>query len=298
MKVGSHTGGRAPKSVFGGYIALMKLRVVELLLVTTVPTMVLAHGGWPDLWLVVVTLLGGTLAAGGANAINMYVDRDIDALMERTKHRPLVTGLIAPRDGLIFAIVLEIGAFLILWAGANLLAAILAVTATLFYVFVYTLWLKRTSTQNIVIGGAAGAMPVLVGWAAVRDSLEWTPWILFAIIFFWTPPHFWALAIRHADDYRAAGVPMLPVVVEEKKAIRSMVIYTAITVVVSLVVLPASELGWIYGVSAAILGLAFLAGTIALARQPSEKGSMKLFTFSITYLSLLFIMLTIDVLVN
>jgi heme o synthase len=298
MKLGSHSGGRAPRTIIGGYVALMKLRVVELLLVTTVPTMVLAEGGWPDIWLIVITLIGGTLAAGGANAINMYVDRDIDALMERTKNRPLVTGLIPPRNGLIFAIVLEIAAFIVLWVGANLLAAILAIAATLFYVFVYTLWLKRTSKQNIVIGGAAGAMPVLVGWAAVRDSLDWAPWILFAIIFFWTPPHFWALAIRHADDYRAAGVPMLPVVVEQREAIRSMVIYTLITVAVSFLVLPVSELGWVYGISAGILGVAFAAGTIALARRPSDRGSMQLFTFSITYLSLLFLMLTVDVLVN
>lgn len=301
MKLGSHSGGRAPRSVLGGYIALMKLRVVELLLVTTVPTMVLAEGGWPDISLIVITLIGGTLAAGGANAINMYVDRDIDALMERTKNRPLVTGLIAPRNGLIFAIALEIAAFVVLWVGANLLSAILAISATLFYVFVYTLWLKRTSTQNIVIGGAAGAMPVLVGWAAVRDSLDWSPWILFAVIFFWTPPHFWALAIRHADDYRAAGVPMLPVVVEQSRAIRQMIIYTVITVAISFLMLPAANdlgLGLIYGVSAAVLGLAFLVGTIALAKKPTDRGSMQLFTFSITYLSLLFIALTVDVLVG
>lgn len=301
MKLGSHSGGRAPRSVLGGYIALMKLRVVELLLVTTVPTMVLAEGGWPDISLIVITLIGGTLAAGGANAINMYVDRDIDALMERTKNRPLVTGLIAPRNGLIFAIALEIAAFVVLWVGANLLSAILAISATLFYVFVYTLWLKRTSTQNIVVGGAAGAMPVLVGWAAVRDSLDWSPWILFAVIFFWTPPHFWALAIRHADDYRAAGVPMLPVVVEQSRAIRQMIIYTVITVAISFLMLPAANdlgLGLIYGVSAAVLGLAFLVGTIALAKKPTDRGSMQLFTFSITYLSLLFIALTVDVLVG
>jgi len=298
MKVGSHSGGRAPRSVLGGYIALMKLRVVELLLVTTVPTMVLADDGWPDWWLIVITLIGGTLAAGGANAINMYVDRDIDALMERTKHRPLVTGLIAPRSGLTFAIFLEIAAFTVLWVGANLLAAILAISATLFYVFVYTLWLKRTSTQNIVIGGAAGAMPVLVGWAAVTDSLAWAPWVLFAVIFFWTPPHFWALAIRHADDYRAAGVPMLPVVVEQHKAIRSMIAYTVVTVATSFLMFPVSDLGWIYGISAGVLGAAFLVGTIALSRRPTDRGSMQLFTFSITYLSLLFIMLTVDVLVG
>ena len=208
-----HESGRIPTTVVAGYIALTKPRIIELLLITTIPTMVVANNGWPSLWLMLVTMVGGTLAAGGANAINMYIDRDIDALMERTKNRPLVTGLISPRNGLIFAISLEIVAFLVLWAGTNLLSGILALSATLFYVFVYSLWLKRTSKQNIVIGGAAGAVPVLVGWAAVTNSLSWTPWLLFLVIFLWTPPHFWALAIKHNDDYTAAGVPMLPSVV-------------------------------------------------------------------------------------
>ena len=180
----------------GAYVALTKPRIIELLLVTTLPTMVVAEQGLPSVGLMVATLVGGTLAAGGANAINMYVDRDIDALMERTRNRPLVTGEMSPAAALTFAIGLEVVAFVELWLLVNLLSAVLAVSACLFYVFVYTLWLKRTSTQNIVIGGAAGAVPVLVGWAAVTDSLSWAPILMFAVIFFWTPPHFWALAIR------------------------------------------------------------------------------------------------------
>jgi heme o synthase len=208
----SHDSRRTPTSVVGAYIALTKPRIIELLLVTTVPTMVLADGGWPPLGLMLITLVGGTLSAGGANAINMYVDRDIDALMARTRERPLVTGIIEPRNALVFALVLEVVAFVVLAAGANLLAAGLAVGAAAFYVLVYTIWLKRTSRHNIVIGGAAGAAPVLVGWAAVTGSLDWTPVVLFLAMFLWTPPHFWALAIRYADDYRAADVPMLPAV--------------------------------------------------------------------------------------
>jgi protoheme IX farnesyltransferase len=260
--------------------------------------MVVAEGGWPSLWLMLITLVGGSLAAGGANAINMYIDRDIDALMERTKNRPLVTGLIAPRNALVFAISLEVVAFAILWAGANLLAACLALSATLFYVFVYSLWLKRNSTQNIVIGGAAGAVPVLVGWAAVKNSLEWTPWLLFLLIFLWTPPHFWALAIRHRDDYSAAGVPMLPSVATPEKVIASMTRYTIALVAASLVVIPVADMRWVYGVSAGLLGGVFLWGTIALGRRQTPGSAMKLFSFSISYISLLFVALTVDVFIR
>ena len=207
----SHESKRSPKTIVGGYIALTKPRIIELLLVTTVPTMVLAAGKWPAWSLIAITLIGGTLAAGGANTINMYIDRDIDKLMKRTQNRPLVTGLIAPKNALVFAVILEVVAFAVLWAGANFLSAILALSATAFYVFIYSLWLKRTSKQNIVIGGAAGAMPTLIGWAAVTNSVGWPAVWLFIIMFLWTPPHFWALAIRHADEYRAANVPMLPV---------------------------------------------------------------------------------------
>ena len=198
------------------FVALTKPRIIELLLITTVPTMVVAEQGIPSVWLMVATVLGGTLAAGGANAINMYVDRDIDKIMERTRNRPLVTGEVAPREALVFAIAIEVAAFFWLWATVNLLSAALAVAACLFYVFVYTLWLKRSSSSNIVIGGAAGAAPVLIGWSAVTNSLDWPPVVLFAVIFYWTPPHFWALAIKYREDYSAAEVPMLPSVVSTR----------------------------------------------------------------------------------
>lgn len=295
---GGHESGRAPQTVVAGYIALTKPRIIELLLITTIPTMVVAANSWPGIWLMVFTFCGGTLAAGGANAINMYIDRDIDALMERTKNRPLVTGLIAPRNALVFAIALEIVAFGILWVGANFLSACLALSATLFYVFIYSLWLKRTSKQNIVIGGAAGAVPVLVGWAAVTNSLSLTPWMLFLLIFLWTPPHFWALAIRHSEEYRAANVPMLPVVVEPKKVFAAMIRYTVALVACSLALVPIAELGWIYGISAGVMGAMFLWGTIALSRSSSPSAAMKLFSFSISYISVIFVALTVDVLLR
>lgn len=293
-----HGSLRRPTTKLTGYIALAKLRVVELLLITTVPTMVLAEQGWPDTWLIVVTLLGGTLAAGGANAINMVVDRDIDALMPRTQGRPLVTGLITPQAAMVFAIVLEVVAFAVLWWGANLLSACLTISATLFYVFVYTIWLKRTSRQNIVIGGAAGAVPVLVGWSAVENNVSWSAVVLFIMMFLWTPPHFWALAIRHADEYRAAGVPMLPTVVPLEQAVRQMVIYTALLVLSTLVLVPVADMGWVYGVSAVVLGVFFLWGTVDLGRNPTPQRSMRVFAYSITYVTLLFAALTIDVLVR
>lgn len=293
-----HGSRRTPRTVVGGYIALTKPRIIELLLITTVPTMVLAERGWPSTRLVLVTLFGGTLAAGGANAINMYVDRDIDKLMVRTQGRPLVTGLIEPRNALWFAMVLEVLAFAVLWSGANLLSACLALAATLFYVFVYTLWLKRTSRQNIVIGGAAGAMPVLIGWSAVTNSLAWPPVLLFGIMFMWTPPHFWALAIRHIDDYRAASVPMLPVVAPLKQVLRQMLAYTVVMVAGTLVLIPVAELGWIYGIGAAVLGGLFIAGTLALSRNPEPQKAMRLFGYSISYVTLLFGVLTLDVLVR
>jgi protoheme IX farnesyltransferase len=281
----------------GAYVALTKPRIIELLLITTVPTMVLAEGGWPSTWLVIVTLIGGTLAAGGANAINMYVDRDIDRLMVRTRNRPLVTGVIAPRDALVFAVALEIVAFAVLWAGANLLSAVLALAATAFYVGVYTIWLKRTSTQNIVIGGAAGAVPVLVGWAAVQNDLSWTPVVLFGVMFFWTPPHFWALAIRYADDYRAANVPMLPAVVPLEHAVRQMIGHTLAMVACSLLLIPVADLGPIYGVAAVVLGAIFIAASVWLSRNATPANSMRVFGYSITYVTLLFGAMMLDVLI-
>jgi protoheme IX farnesyltransferase len=294
----AHGSRRTPTTVVGAYIALTKPRIIELLLITTVPTMILAERGWPSTWLVVVTLIGGTLSAGSANAVNMYVDRDIDALMERTQARPLVTGVIEPRNALIFALSLQVLAFAVLWAGANLLSAVLAFGAAAFYIGVYTLWLKRTSRQNIVIGGAAGAVPVLVGWSAVQNNVTWTPIVLFIVMFLWTPPHFWALAVKYADDYRAADVPMLPSVVPMAEAVRQMIWYTVALVITTLVFIPVAELGWIYGVSAAVLGAIFLGGTIALGRNPTPQASMRLFGFSITYVTLLFGAMSLDVFIE
>jgi protoheme IX farnesyltransferase len=293
-----HGTRHSPKTIVGGYIALTKPRIIELLLITTVPTMVMAERGWPATTLVLVTLLGGTLAAGGANAINMYVDRDIDKLMVRTQGRPLATGLIEPTNALVFACVLEAAAFAVLWAGANLLSACLALSAALFYVFVYTLWLKRTSRQNIVIGGAAGAVPVLVGWAAVQNDVTWAPVVLFVVMFLWTPPHFWALAIKHIDDYRAAEVPMLPVVAPLPQVLRQMLVYTVLMVIATLVLIPVGGLGWVYSIGAVVLGALFIGGTWALGRDPQPKNAMRLFGYSISYVTLLFGVLTLDVLVR
>jgi protoheme IX farnesyltransferase len=279
----------------GAYIALTKPRIIELLLVTTLPTMIVARRGLPSIWLMVATLIGGTCAAGGANAINMFVDRDIDKVMHRTRHRPLVTGAMAPRNALIFAITLEAISFAELWAFVNLLSAVLAVSATLFYVFVYTLWLKRRSSQNIVIGGAAGAVPVLVGWTAVTDHLAWTPAVLFAIIFVWTPPHFWALAFKYKEDYQAADVPMLPAVATFARTAREILMYSVLLVGVTLVLAPVASLGLIYVVSASTLGLVFVGLAARLRWRATPKAAMQLFSYSITYLTLLFVLMAVDI---
>jgi heme o synthase len=279
----------------GAYVALTKPRIIELLLVTTLPTMIVAKRGLPSVGLIAATLAGGALAAGGANAINMYVDRDIDRIMHRTRNRPMVTGAVHPRNGLIFAVVLEVVAFAELWAFVNLLSAVLATAATLFYVFVYTLWLKRTSSQNIVIGGAAGAVPVLVGWAAVTGTLSWTPFVLFALIFLWTPPHFWALAVKYRDDYRAAGVPMLPAVATVAGTARQIFVYSVALVAVSLVLAPVASLGLVYVIGASVLGVLFIALSVELWMQPTAKVAMRLFRYSITYLTLLFVVMAIDI---
>jgi protoheme IX farnesyltransferase len=278
----------------GAYLALTKPRIIELLLVTTVPTMVVAARGLPSLELVGATLVGGSLAAGGANAINMFVDRDIDAIMHRTAQRPLVTGEMTPRAALTFAVGLEVLAFAELWVAVNLLSAVLAVSATLFYVFVYTLWLKRTSRQNIVIGGAAGAVPVLVGWAAVRGSLGWAPLVLFAIIFVWTPPHFWALAIKYRDDYAAADVPMLPAVASLATTARQILIYTVILWATSLVFGDVGGMGTIYWVAAIVLGAIFVVYAARLYRDRTPLRAMRLFAYSISYVTLLFSAMAAD----
>lgn len=282
------------RSRVSAYVALTKPRIIELLLVTTIPTMVVAARGLPSGWLVLATLAGGTMAAGGANAINMYVDRDIDRIMKRTRNRPLVTGEIEPASALTFAVALEVAAFTLLWTVVNPLSAVLAVSATLFYVFVYTLWLKRTSTNNIVIGGAAGAVPVLVGWSAVTNSLGLAPLVLFALIFVWTPPHFWALAIRYRDDYAAAEVPMLPAVVSMDETCRQIVRYTVAVLAVSLVLAPAAHLGTLYVAAAGLLGAVFLAKAVQLRHEPTPKRAMQLFAWSITYVTLLFSAMALD----
>jgi protoheme IX farnesyltransferase len=285
------------RSRLGAYIALTKPRIIELLLVTTVPVMFVAERGVPDLGLVVATVVGGTLAAGGANAINMVVDRDIDALMERTRNRPLVTGELTPRAALTFAIGLEVAAFALLWATVNLLSGVLAVSACLFYVFVYTLWLKRTSSQNIVIGGAAGAVPTLIGWTAVTGELAWAPIVLFGVIFFWTPPHFWALAIRYREDYSAASVPMLPSVADDDTVGRQIVAYAVVVWALTLAFTPVADMGPLYTVAAVLLGGAFTAQCVRLRRDPSPERAMALFHGSITYVSLLFAVMAVDPLV-
>ncbi len=285
------------------YVALTKPRIIELLLVTALPTMMVAQHGLPPLGLIVATLAGGALAAGGANAVNMYVDRDIDRLMRRTQNRPLVTGAVAPAAALVFACALEAVAFVVLWGLVNLLSALLALGATAFYVGVYTVWLKRRSSQNIVIGGAAGAVPVLVGWSAVTGSLSWAPVVLFAAIFLWTPPHFWALAIRYRDDYEAAHVPMLPVVASPARIAGNIFGYTVALVAVSLLFVPVAHMGVVYLAFAATAGAAYLAQAArlwVLARRPLpiEREAMRLFGYSITYLTLLFGAMALDVFVR
>lgn len=277
------------------YLALTKPRIIELLLITTVPAMVLAAGGWPDTWLVVATLVGGSLSAGGANALNSYHDRDIDGVMARTSARPLPNAAVHPARARLFGWALGACGFFVLWWAANLTAAALATAALLFYVFVYTLYLKRVTVQNIVIGGAAGAAPVLVGWAAVRGTLDLAAWILFAIVFVWTPPHFWALALKYRDDYAAAGVPMLPVVAGNEATTRLMMSYAGLMVLFSLALVPVGSMGWIYLVAAIGAGAWFFLETVRTHLDPTR--AMKLFGVSTVYLSALFGAVLVDVLV-
>ncbi|MCB0975848.1 MAG: heme o synthase [Acidimicrobiales bacterium] len=290
---------RAPlRTRVAGYVALTKPRIIELLLITTVPTMVVAERGMPSGWLMLNTVIGGTLSAGGANAMNMFIDRDIDRIMQRTKGRPLVTGVMTPRAALTFAIGIEAFSFLYLWYWVNLLSAVLALSACLFYVLVYTLWLKRRSRQNIVIGGAAGAAPVLIGWAAVTGGLGWAPWILFGVMFLWTPPHFWALAIKYKDDYASVDVPMLPSVASLRDTAVQIVGYTVAVWALSIAFWWSADLGAVYLVSAVVLGAAFTWLTIVLLRKPTTRNAMKVFTFSITYVTLLFGAMALDQLIS
>jgi len=280
------------------YVQLTKPRVIELLLVTTLPAMVLAEGKFPPLVLVVQVLVGGALAAGGANTMNCWIERDRDQVMRRTAHRPLATGAISPEGALVYGLVLEVLAFALLWSTVNLLSAVLAVSAMLFYVFVYTIWLKPRSPQNIVIGGAAGAVPVLVGWAAVTGELSAAAWVMFAIVFLWTPPHFWALAFRYREDYAAAGIPMLPVVREEKAVAREILAYSVVVVAVTFVLPLVSDVGAVYIGSAAVLGAFFVIQAAQLTRRLDPQVAMRFFTFSNTYLALLFAAIAVDTLVR
>jgi protoheme IX farnesyltransferase len=276
------------------YISLTKPRIVELLLVTTLPTMFLAKRGVPSVSLMLATLVGGALTAGAANTLNCYIDRDIDRMMSRTARRPLAQGLISARGALVFGLALGVCGTLLLGFAVNWPAAGLADAALLFYVFVYTLGLKRRSPSNIVIGGAAGCVPVLVGWAAVTGTVGWPAVALFLVIFLWTPPHFWALAIKYREDYTAAGVPMLPVVADPRLVARRIVAYSYAMVAASLSLVPA--LGWVYAVAAGALGAAFLAGAHRLHHQVCAgraPDAIRLFRDSIHYLALLFALIAV-----
>ncbi|HEX5694986.1 MAG TPA: heme o synthase [Acidimicrobiia bacterium] len=294
--IDASVAGVGGRSRLAAYFALTKPRIIELLLITTVPAMVLAAGRWPGTWLVMATLLGGSLSAGGANTLNNYVDRDIDQVMRRTRGRPLARHEVPPRNALVFGVLLGVAGFIWLWLVANLVAAAISTAALLFYVFVYTIALKRTTTQNIVIGGAAGAAPVLVGWSAVTGSLALPAWVLFLVVFYWTPPHFWALAIRYRDDYTVAGVPMLPVVAGVEATTRKMLLYTGLMVAVSLFLVPVAGMRWIYLASALGLGAWFLWDTWRVYRRPQD--AMRLFTTSTVYLAALFAAVMLDVLVR
>ena len=300
VQVPALTRPRRISATVRGYVALTKPRIIELLLITTVPSMVLAGGRWPSWALLAVTLIGGTLAAGSANSLNCYLDRDIDAVMHRTAKRPLVTAAVAPNKALVFGLVLGVAAAATLWWGANPLAAGLAVSAIAFYVLGYTWGLKRRTSQNIVWGGAAGCAPVLVGWSAVTGQLALAPVVLFLIIFLWTPPHFWALAMRFKDDYARAGVPMLPAVATELVVSRQILAYTAATVATSLVLWPVAHTGWLYPAAATVLGGLFLRDAYRLYADVvagRKTRAPQLFHRSISYLALLFLALAVDVLV-
>lgn len=298
------SGERPPqrgwKDVVRDYVSLTKPRIIELLLVTTFPVMFLAERGIPPVWLIVATLVGGTLAAASANVLNCWLDRDIDAHMQRTANRPLVTGTVSPRSAVVFGVVLGIAA--VLWLGllVNWLSAWLALGAITLYVVFYTMILKRRTSQNIVWGGVAGCMPVLIGWSAVTDSLSWAALILFLVVFFWTPPHYWPLSMRFREDYAAAGVPMLPVVAEDTAVGRQIVLYSWVTVLASLVLIPVAPMGWLYSVVAVVSGAVFIVEShrlLARARAGETGkalGAMRLFHYSISYLTLLFLGVAVD----
>jgi protoheme IX farnesyltransferase len=289
-------------SVIKSYVSLTKPRIIELLLVTTVPTMFLASNGWPDWYLVLATLIGGALAAGGANALNNVVDRDIDALMDRTAHRPLVTGKVSVRGAVALGITLSLSSVIWLVSQVNTLSALFAASAIVFYVCVYTLLLKRRTSSNIVWGGAAGCFPVLIGWAAVTNSISLAPIVLFLIVFWWTPPHYWPLSMQYRKDYENAGIPMLPVVADREKVASQIAIYSWIMVATTLVLPLVSELSIVYVVGAIILNLIFMREVYALRNRAKSDdldiNPLKLFHWSITWLALLFFLIGLDPLLN
>jgi protoheme IX farnesyltransferase len=285
---------RSVRRTVAAYVQLAKPDIIVLLLITTVPSMVLAAGGMPPPGLVLLTLAGGTLAAAGANAINCFLDRDIDEMMARTRGRPVPSRRVEPAAALRFGAILVGVAFVLLTGTVNLLSAVLTLSAAAFYVFVYTLWMKRTTPQNIVIGGAAGAVPALVGWAAVTGTVGAPAWVLFAIVFVWTPPHFWALALRHRGDYAAAGVPMLPVVRGRKGTAVQILVYSLLLVGISLVLLPVADLGLLYLAAALGLGALLVRHAVRVLRDASTRAAMAMFRYSITYLSFLFAAVAAD----
>ncbi|QAB17895.1 protoheme IX farnesyltransferase [Leucobacter muris] len=297
----SHTEQARPRRPFGrvvkNYVALTKPRVMELLLVVTVPAMILAERGLPDLWLVLATLIGGAMSAGSAGAFNCYIDREADRLMKRTKNRPLVTDEISDRNALVFAWVLGVISIVWLYATTNWLAAVLGAAAIFTYVVVYTMWLKGRSEQNIIWGGIAGCFPVLIGWAAVTGSLGWPAWVFFIIIFLWTPAHYWPLSMRYREDYAAAGVPMLGVVRGRATVGLQVILYTWATVASSLLLIPAPGIGWLYTAVALLSGGYFILQAHRLygsAIRGQEGKPMQVFHGSITYLSVLSLAIAID----
>ena len=308
---GTHSSDTRPDSspasfseVVRAYVGLTKPRIVELLLLTTVPVMFLAEGGVPSLRLVVFTVVGGTMAAGSANALNCVFDRDIDEKMHRTRRRPLPRHQVTTTGALVFGLALGVAATMLLGFAVNWLSSALALAANAFYVLVYTLVLKRRTAQNIVWGGAAGCFPALIGWTAVTGSLAWAPVVLFLVVFFWTPPHFWSLAIRYRDDYAAASVPMLPVVASSYEVGRQIVVYAWLTVLTSLLLWPVADTGWVYPAAAAVLGVLFVAEAHALWRRarttedPVALKAMRLFHGSNAYLALLYLAVALDPLVT
>jgi protoheme IX farnesyltransferase len=299
------TPGRRPfGALVRAYVALTKPRIIELLLITTLPVMFLAAGGLPPLWPVLATLTGGMLSAGSANALNCYIDRDIDAKMRRTRRRPLPMVQVTPRETLVFGITLAIASTLFLGFALNWLSAGLSVFAILFYIFVYSLLLKRRTSQNVVWGGIAGCMPVMIGWSALTDTLSWTPVVLFLVVFFWTPPHTWTLAMRYRDDYAAANVPMLPVVATERRVAIEVIVYTWVTVACSLALWPVAHTTPFYPAVAAVLGVVALAeayrllGRVRSGLSGALLKPMRYFHLSNAYLALLFLAVAIDPLLH